>query len=85
MATDEESWRGIRSCSWRQLGHLVTSANADMDLAALQDALLAPDFDAEKRASEIIQSGAAATESHRAELEKAEAEVDANLQEQVRY
>ena len=65
--------------------NLVTQANADMDLAALQDALLAPDFDAEKRASEIIQSGAAATESHRAELEKAEAEVDANLQEQVRY
>ena len=65
--------------------NLVTQANADMDLVALQDALLAPDFDAEKRASEIIQSGAAATESHRAELEKAEAEVDANLQEQVRY
>ena len=65
--------------------NLVTQANADMDLAALQDALLAPDFDAEKRASEIIQSGAAATESHRAELEKAEAEVDANLQEQARY
>ena len=53
-----------------------------MDLSALQDVLLAPDFDAERRASEIIQSGAAATESHRAELQRAEAEVDAILQEQ---
>ena len=56
-----------------------------MDLSALQDVLLAPDFDAERHASEIIQSGAAATESHRTELQRAEAEVDAILQEQERY
>ena len=56
--------------------------DTDTDLSALQGVLLAPDFDAERRASEIIQSGAAATESHRAQLHRAEAEVDANLQEQ---
>ena len=55
-----------------------------MDLSALRDVLLAPDFDAERRASEIIQSGAAATERHRAELQRAEADVDALLQEQER-
>ena len=54
-----------------------------MDLSALREVLLAPDFDAERYASEIIQSGAAATESRRAELHRAEAEIDANLQEQV--
>ena len=58
--------------------------DTDTDLSALQDVLLAPDFDAERRASEIIQSGAAATESHRAELQRAEAEVDAIIQEQER-
>lgn len=66
--------------------HFVTktdnTAIMDTDLSALQDVLLAPDFDAERRASEIIQSGAAATERHRSELHRAEAEVDANLQEQ---
>ena len=68
----------------RDRDNLLTKADdaAIMDLSALQDVLLAPDFDAERRASEIIQSGAAATESHRAELQRAEAEVDAILQEQ---
>ena len=72
----------------RVLRHFVTKTDntaimdTDTDLSALQGVLLAPDFDAERRASEIIQSGAAATESHRAQLHRAEAEVDANLQEQ---
>ena len=70
----------------RDRDNLLTKADdaAIMDLSALQDVLLAPDFDAELRASEIIQSGAAATESHRAELQRAEAEVDAIIQEQER-
>ena len=65
----------------RELEHEI---DLPMDLSALRDVLLAPDFDAERRASEIIQSGAAATERHRAELQRAEADVDALLQEQER-
>ncbi len=53
-----------------------------MDLASLRETLLAPGFDAEQYASAMIQSGGGG-EQQRRDLQSAEAEVDAQLQEQV--
>ena len=60
----------------------MESDDAVMDLAALKFSLMAPDFDVEVHASKIIESGKDLAQYSK-QLEKAEAEVDRMLQEQV--
>ena len=62
----------------------LTISWLEMDLSDLHRTLTAPDFDVEKHASQLIQSGRDLGQ-YLQELEEAEQQVDQRLQDQVRH